>query len=438
MKTKITTLLIVPFLAMMVFTGCDVIQSNADKPQNSVSSPEVHIQMKVASTGQVSAKTGSINMAELNDLEINEIKLFVEEMKLKSIENDSLDFEIENAIVKLPLDGSPLILAHHQIPVGVYHEFEIEIEKPDDDDVTVDDADFRDETGSYSVVVKGLYQGEAFMFRSSEDFEIDIEMYSPLEVSESGNSLVVVSINVESWFKGPNGEVLDPTDMNTAELINKNIEWSFEAEEEKFEERDFEGMVQSVNSEAGTFTLENGMKFLVTVFTEIDDEDFATLQEVVDALAQGVFVEAEGEYYTNSDGVNVVIDVEFEALDEDELEVEESDFAGLVQSVNTETGTFTLDNGLKLTLNDDSEIEDEDFVTLEEVMDALAQGILVESEGEFYTNSDGANIVVEVEFVAGDDDMDDDEVEEVDDDEDDNDDDDEVDEDNDDDEVDED
>lgn len=66
------------------------------------------------------------------------MKLFIEEMELESIQNDSLDFEIENFIVNLSIDGSPLELTEQEFPAGIYDEFELEIEKPDDQDVEVE------------------------------------------------------------------------------------------------------------------------------------------------------------------------------------------------------------------------------------------------------------------------------------------------------------
>jgi len=151
--------------------------------------------------------------------------------------NGTADFELEDLddfIVNLPLDGTPLTITQAEIPVGYYDEFEMEIEKPDSD-VEVTDHDFRDETGSYSVVVKGLYNGEEFTFRSSEDFEIDVDLEPALEISETSQSTLVVEIFVPVWFMGADGMIMHPKEQSNAEKINENIEDSFEAFEESFE-----------------------------------------------------------------------------------------------------------------------------------------------------------------------------------------------------------
>jgi len=209
--------------------SCDTTNSGLDETAS------LQLQMQVNSTTAASKHIQTSN--SLSGIEIQEVKFFIEEMELESIQNDSLDFEIENFIVNLPLDGSPLVLIEQEIPAGIYDEFELEIEKPDDD-VVVNDPDFRDETGSYSVVIKGLYEGEEFIFRSREDFEIDIDLNPPLELGEGGNSVLIISVDVASWFKGSDGEDLDPKDPTNTERINVNIETSFEGFEDEFDDDD--------------------------------------------------------------------------------------------------------------------------------------------------------------------------------------------------------
>ena len=152
--TLICALIIVP-----AFTACDTTESAIDQTGQGV------IQMK-AGSGESSARIQSSNTQEgtisindgTNEIEIQEVKFFLEEFELDGT-NGTADFELEDLndfIVNLPLDGTPLTITQAEIPAGLYDEFEMEIEKPDSD-IEVTDPDFRDETGSYSVVVKGLF-----------------------------------------------------------------------------------------------------------------------------------------------------------------------------------------------------------------------------------------------------------------------------------------
>jgi len=303
MKKQINTLLGLAIIAAVMLAGCNIVESGSD------SDPDVQIQMQVLASSGMHAKSTGLFLQE-DELVITEIKMFIEEMELDGTRGTK-DFEMENFIINLPLDGSPLILTKGELPPGLYDEFELEIEKPDDD-VHVSDRDFRDETGSYSIVVKGTYQGEDFMFRSREDFEIEIDLFPPLVIEESGTSVLIVTVDVSGWFKGHDGETLDPKDFRNTERINKNIERSFEAFEDMHdEELEFEDYVQSVNVDAGTFTLENGQVFHISTWTKFDG-DFKSLGQVSDALRAGIRVEAEGEYFIDADGRNIVIEVEFE------------------------------------------------------------------------------------------------------------------------------
>ncbi|WP_069130262.1 hypothetical protein [Rhodohalobacter halophilus] len=231
MKNSIFKLFNVILVIGVIAVGCDLTESSTDGPS------DVQVQMKV-NTGAAAKAMLSGSNEHSNTLEISEVKMFIEEMELGSVMDDSLDFEIEYFIANLPLDGSPLVITEKQIPAGLYDEFELEIEKPDDDDVEVNDPDFRDETGSYSLVVKGLFNGEEFTFRSREDFEIDIDLNPPLEVTENESSTLVISIDVNSWFKDRNGEYLDPKDYSNTERINETIENSFEGFEDEFDDDD--------------------------------------------------------------------------------------------------------------------------------------------------------------------------------------------------------
>ncbi|MEX2600642.1 MAG: hypothetical protein WD355_03280, partial [Balneolaceae bacterium] len=89
-------------------------------------------------------------------------------------------------------------------------------------------------------------------------------------------------------------------------------------DEEEFEEEEFEGVIASVDIPNSSFTLTNGRTLYVNDSTEIDDGDYRNLQQVHGAVRSGIAVQAEGEFYTSTDGRNIVIEVEFERRDEDD------------------------------------------------------------------------------------------------------------------------
>jgi len=165
-------------------------------------------------------------------INIGEVKLYIREMELGGARRTK-DFKTKDFILNLPLDGTPFHITHVNIPAGYYDELELDIKKPSNS-VTIDDPDFRDGSGRYSLVVNGTFNGVDFTFRSDEDFEIDVDFSPHLEISSGQTSVFAIDIDFKSWFMGRDGEFLDPDASRNANRINKNIEDSFSDFEDGF------------------------------------------------------------------------------------------------------------------------------------------------------------------------------------------------------------
>jgi hypothetical protein len=68
-----------------------------------------------------------------------------------------------------------------------------------------------------------------------EEFEIEVDLDPPLEISETSQSTLVIEIFVPIWFMGADGMIMNPKEQKNTEKINDNIESSFEAFEDSFE-----------------------------------------------------------------------------------------------------------------------------------------------------------------------------------------------------------
>lgn len=213
----------------LVFASCDISGSNSGAQQDR----KVAVKMTVQSPApQKIAANRSMQSVD----SITEVKLLLDELELESaLDQDSLDFEVNDLVVNLPLDGSDFVLTSEVIPEGVYDEFEMEIDQPDD--ASVNDPDFYNETGDndddgYSIVVAGTYNGQPFTYRSQEEFELEMDLNPPLEVSDNSTPSVAINVDPFSWFKDEAGNALDPTDPANYEQINENIRKSFGAEKD--------------------------------------------------------------------------------------------------------------------------------------------------------------------------------------------------------------
>lgn len=163
----------------------------------------------------------------------------------------------------------------------------------------------------------------------------------------------------------------------------------------KDQEKEFEGRIASVNLSDQRISLVNGRILYLTSDTEIEEEDYTSLDEVQKDLNTGVHIWAEGEGMMQ-DGRFIVTEIEFEREDEDDDDDGDDDngdeeyieFEEDVSAVDVEAGIFTLAEEVTVLITSTTKIDDDgDYQTLQAVADALANGIKVQAEGEAWQNS---------------------------------------------------
>jgi len=243
---------------------------------------------------------------------------------------------------------------------------------------------------------------------TSEEFEGQIASVNPQAKSFTLNSGIRVVIDTETRID-PGGDLftleavqlaLDEEDFVRAEGKGFVEGGRFNADEIKLEidddiddennDIDFDLPVESVDLENNIFRLANGTEIQIDGQTNIEEDgDFVTLEEVNQALIQGVRVFADGEArYVAAGQINFIADeVEFEAKSDDgddDNDGEGTDsikFNGLVEEVDTAQRRFSLRNGAVIQITGNTEI-DGDFATLDEVQQAISQGTNIKAEGE--------------------------------------------------------
>jgi hypothetical protein len=125
------------------------------------------------------------------------------------------------------------------IPEGIYDELKLQIHKPTGSQKDViflaSNPDFAD----ISVRVIGTWNGEPFEFTTSITAEVEVELEDPIEVADGVPVAITLLIDVQSWFAGSGGALLDPTSTSQQVLsqIDQNIRQSFKG----FEDDDGDG-----------------------------------------------------------------------------------------------------------------------------------------------------------------------------------------------------
>ena len=146
---------------------------------------------------------------------------------------------------------------------------------------------------------------------------------------------------------------------------------------------DFEHVVESVNLEARTVTLDIGWLVRIDDETHIrhgetDSQTLGSLEEVAAAIDADKRIFAFGEGLVEADEPVTIL--AFHVVFAVKMRVEE--FEGVVESVNAPEGTFTLSGGTLVTVTDDTTIDPDGHLhSLAEVAETLSRGEVVIAVG---------------------------------------------------------
>jgi hypothetical protein len=145
-------------------------------------------------------------------------------------------------LIDLPLDGTTAVVLDAFVPAGTYKRLQARLHavKPGDEGV----ADFlaaHPEFEGISVKVVGVFTdagGAAHDFTFTSDLNVvsAINFETPVTV-DAGTTNLTIKVDVGSWFTSGSGAVIDPTNADTQNAIERNIRRSLRA----FEDDDHDG-----------------------------------------------------------------------------------------------------------------------------------------------------------------------------------------------------
>lgn len=95
--------------------------------------------------------------------------------------------------------------------------------EPVSDNANILDTDFFGDGETFSMIIKGDYNGRIFDFRISPTFE-KVFSYDPVTLTDVNETLLLnKTINLESIFINPDGSILDPTDSDNETIIRERV-----------------------------------------------------------------------------------------------------------------------------------------------------------------------------------------------------------------------
>lgn len=237
--------------------GLVAVAACSDSGSGPNSDPQVTLSLATQPSAAVAAKGVSLAGAQApetyndgagNTLIFDRVQLVMREIEMESaaVDNacevasapgDCAEIEVGPLLLDLPLGtaGATRTLSTI-VPPGTYNEVEFEIHKPG----SSDDAAFLAANPGFedvSIRVEGSYNETPFVYLSHLDVEMEFDLPTPLVVGESGAADLTLFVDLNTWFRGQDGNLVSPESANAGGqnegVVNENIKKSLETFEDE-------------------------------------------------------------------------------------------------------------------------------------------------------------------------------------------------------------
>ena len=189
-------------------------------------------------TVSLSFSTSSLNQkVSADSVALDTVKILIRDIKLGfesedddgfGHDSDDVSVKVGPVVVYLNLSGVTTDFAVSNIPSGTYNKVKFKIHKIEASE-TPPDPEFKEGDDSslrYSVIIKGIYNSNPFIYKSRKSAHQKIELENPLVVEPNTNTNLTITVDPSTWFI-KDGVILDPTDPANENDIDNNIKDSF-------------------------------------------------------------------------------------------------------------------------------------------------------------------------------------------------------------------
>ena len=223
---RIHVLLVATVVSMAVFYGCGDSTTTPTQADN-------------LSFSGVSSDD-SVGDAQ-NYLILDTVKILIKDIKIKyaNTSDDSTDFKVGPFVLFLNLTSNVNVISTGIVPAGNYKKIKFEIHKLQDAEV-IPDPEFADANGRYSVIVKGKYFGNYFVYKSTKSAHQILNFPSDIGVAADRSTNVTLLVKPYIWFI-KNGAYLDPFNPDNSNDIDNNIKDNINNNFKAFRDNDKNG-----------------------------------------------------------------------------------------------------------------------------------------------------------------------------------------------------
>jgi hypothetical protein len=173
---------------------------------------------------------------------LDTVKILIKDIKLNVANNneDSTNFKVGPFVIFLNLTSSFTEISSAIIPEGTYEKIKFEIHKLNDNEA-VPDPEFADINGRYSVIVKGHYLNNYFIYKSTKSAHQILHFPSNCPITSKYYSNITLVVRPYIWFI-KNGAYLDPRDPANSNDIDNNIKNNINNNFKAFKDNDRNGV----------------------------------------------------------------------------------------------------------------------------------------------------------------------------------------------------
>ena len=237
-----------PSLRLLVASALLLACDSTTAPSDFAPDRALRITVRATSQAQWSlaaaAPSRTLAQAAASDvtaLQIQEVFLVLGGLKLETAGLDeTLDWVLdESVVIPLDLTGNPTLAFATDVPVGLYKELEVSVDKLEDGNPMERSliASFP-ELSNASILARGSLAREGGGLENWEfatDLDVDLELPFDMLFEATGDAtayrLVSLTLDLKHWLETPAGP-LDPTDPANRSEIESRIQDSMEVLEE--------------------------------------------------------------------------------------------------------------------------------------------------------------------------------------------------------------
>ncbi len=225
-KHKFSVAIIAVFISAAAFFGCGdtTVAPQADN-------------ISFSSVSSVDSIGDSQNI-----LILDTVKILIKDIKVhvNNTNEDEKNFKVGPFVLFLDLTSNVQYISSAVLPAGDYKKIKFEVHKLNDNE-PVPDPEFADANGRYSVIVKGWYLGNYFVYKSTKSAHQQLTFPSVFPIFTTTITNITMVVKPYIWFI-ENNMYLDPRDPANSNDIDNNIKDNINNNFKAFKDNDKNGI----------------------------------------------------------------------------------------------------------------------------------------------------------------------------------------------------